>query len=73
MAVHTVHSTNVQCVDTVNPDGHAASRSLFCTDVNECWRGVCGKARCRNTPGSYQCICPDSFVFDNTLKKCVGK
>ena len=46
---------------------------LLRVDINECWRSVCGRARCRNTPGSYECVCPTPFQYDNTLKKCVGK
>ncbi len=34
-------------------------------DIDECSNNPCGQnAVCRNTPGSYECICPHNFRGD---------
>ncbi|KAL8612973.1 hypothetical protein ACOMHN_001056 [Nucella lapillus] len=43
-----------------------------CTDINECENGsaTCpDKAKCINSPGSYQCVCLDGYAYKN--KQCV--
>lgn len=34
-------------------------------DIDECGKNPCGpNAVCRNTPGSYECVCPHHFRGD---------
>ncbi|XP_063154773.1 thrombomodulin [Candoia aspera] len=33
-----------------------------CTDINECESGSCASLECVNTPGSYNCICPNGLI-----------
>ncbi len=40
-------------------------------DDNECDTADCGSAMCKNTPGSYQCVCPGGIVTDTG--SCDGK
>ena len=40
-----------------------------CEDINECgdksWGGICAKyANCKNTQGSYNCVCEPGFIGD---------
>ncbi|KAI2804698.1 hypothetical protein BLOT_003686 [Blomia tropicalis] len=36
-----------------------------CVDIDECAQSPCGKSSvCRNTPGSFECICPHNFRGD---------
>ena len=44
----------------------------FLTDIDECKTNPC-EMGCTNLPGSYKCNCRDGFVFDQKVKKCVGK
>ena len=48
---------------------------LCCVDVDECGGGgavLCpGDEVCRNTPGSYECVCADGYRKQAT--KCVGQ
>ena len=43
------------------------------TDIDECavQRGGCSH-ECRNTPGSFQCICNRGYKLGPDLRKCVG-
>ncbi|XP_065222296.1 fibrillin-2-like [Planococcus citri] len=42
-----------------------------CIDNNECLQSPCGSTQCINTIGSYQCVCPDGFAFDDSSMLCV--
>lgn len=49
--------------------------SVF-SDINECllYPSICGEpAKCVNTPGMYECQCPDGFDYDFTGKTCDGR
>jgi hypothetical protein len=48
----------------------------FFSDDNECTRkpGPCrGNAECLNTPGSYQCTCPEGYKLGVSERDCVGE
>ncbi len=45
---------------------------IWFSDINECTDlTICGNGNCLNTIGSYMCICPTGYQFDN--ETCVGK
>jgi len=48
--------------------------AIFCTDINECAKdnGWCTKhSTCKNTPGSYECVCDKGYKAYGS--KCVCK
>ena len=53
---------------------------FFVVDEDECINGfaACGlQATCENTPGSYKCLCPRGFNYENgacqDIDECMGK
>lgn len=50
------------------------STCSVCTDRNECMlnQNICGTAQCKNTPGKYECECPEGYAYNSTTKKCEG-
>ena len=45
----------------------------FCTDIDECEnRDIC-QHECKNTFGSYQCICPPGYQLMLNGKTCQGE
>ena len=51
--------------------------ALMCwrvTDIDECvtMPGLCANGRCRNTLGSFQCICQPGFHYNNERMICEG-
>ena len=49
---------------------------FVCLDIDECeyFTDICGKGKCVNTIGSYQCQCDKGYEEgrDGMIKKCVG-
>ena len=48
----------------------------FCSDINECVMNttVCPEnATCENTPGGYECQCPEGYTHNITENLCEGK
>lgn len=49
------------------------ARSIGCRDMDECARSPCGRgALCRNSEGSFQCMCAEGFIGD-PMNECQGK
>ncbi|CAH2246300.1 thyroid peroxidase [Pelobates cultripes] len=52
-----------------------SSQSPFCSDINECEEHLnppChSSATCKNTPGSYQCLCTDPYQLGEDKRTCV--
>ena len=48
--------------------------SLFLIDVDECAEGkhAC-PGECKNTDGSYECLCPKGYIINEAKTACVGK
>jgi len=52
---------------------HAISVSSA-TDIDECQdRSLCVNGRCRNTEGSFRCVCSQGYVLSATGDQCEGK
>ena len=45
------------------------------SDVDECQNDpqLCSNGVCRNTPGSFECLCGDGYVLAKGTTACVGK
>lgn len=44
------------------------------TDIDECQhRSLCTNGRCRNTEGSFRCICSQGYTLSSTGDQCEGK
>lgn len=42
-----------------------------CPDENECQNSqICGGASCHNTLGSFRCLCPTGFAFEQMIGGC---
>ena len=58
------------------PDGFVMN-SVYqeCVDANECLETendkTCGNAQCQNSFGSFSCLCPSGYSYNNNLKVCV--
>lgn len=46
---------------------------LFPTDVDECLSNPCINGECRNSHGSFVCLCSVGSTLDNTGLECIGK
>ena len=48
---------------------------MIFSDIDECAenRGLCANGRCRNTPGSYICLCQPGYEVSRDGSTCVGK
>ncbi|XP_069738385.1 LOW QUALITY PROTEIN: latent-transforming growth factor beta-binding protein 4 [Phaenicophaeus curvirostris] len=44
-----------------------------CVDVDECQEGgLCQHGTCRNTRGSFACVCPPGFLLDSSRASCIS-
>lgn len=45
------------------------------SDIDECVENkqICDGGQCRNSPGSYTCVCPIGFVQSKITKMCEGR
>ncbi|XP_078057056.1 latent-transforming growth factor beta-binding protein 3 isoform X1 [Mustelus asterias] len=54
------------------PQGHKRLNSTHCQDINECLiQGVCQKADCLNTQGSFRCACKPGYVMGPSRTHCI--
>ena len=64
------------CVVKINSEvNFMITNDILCfSDINECQqdRFLCDGGQCRNTPGSYQCICPIGLKLNRNTKACEG-
>lgn len=48
---------------------------MTCKDIDECQKNLglsdCG-FRCKNTPGGFECTCPDGYKLKDDGKMCEG-
>ncbi|XP_066279380.1 latent-transforming growth factor beta-binding protein 1-like isoform X1 [Branchiostoma lanceolatum] len=51
---------------------HDQNNEIYIEDINECklFNNPCNNAMCRNTPGSYVCICPDGYFLNEQELTC---
>ncbi|XP_078593157.1 uncharacterized protein LOC144871519 isoform X1 [Branchiostoma floridae x Branchiostoma japonicum] len=51
---------------------HDQNNEIYIEDINECelFNNPCNNAICRNTPGSYVCICPDGYFLNEQELTC---
>uniref|UniRef100_A0A7N6F8T4 Latent-transforming growth factor beta-binding protein 4 n=1 Tax=Anabas testudineus TaxID=64144 RepID=A0A7N6F8T4_ANATE len=55
------------------PQGYRRINNSLCQDFDECQlQGVCPNGNCRNTVGSYRCICKPGYVPDSTFTTCIS-
>uniref|UniRef100_A0A8D0GQ90 Vitamin K-dependent protein S n=1 Tax=Sphenodon punctatus TaxID=8508 RepID=A0A8D0GQ90_SPHPU len=66
-----------QCIPLpCNKDGYKECQDgqarYTCIYRNECKLGlnVCGTAKCKNTPGKYECECAEGYRYNSTSKNC---
>ena len=43
-------------------------------DIDECaeFSGICRGGECRNTFGSFTCVCPQGYTYERATVSCVG-
>nr|AVH84929.1 vitellogenin receptor [Harmonia axyridis] len=52
------------------PEGYHNINDKECQDINECEiYGICDQ-KCRNTPGSYECLCDHKYILQEDKKTC---
>ncbi|XP_019633556.1 PREDICTED: latent-transforming growth factor beta-binding protein 4-like [Branchiostoma belcheri] len=51
---------------------HDQNNEMYIEDINECdlFNNPCNNAMCRNTPGSYVCICPAGYFLNEQELTC---
>ena len=46
---------------------------VWLTDIDECASDICHNGNCVNSPGSFQCLCPDGYQLSHTGDECQGQ
>lgn len=68
--VDVSHTTEFNAPVKACGDGLRLDNSNNCIDIDECAEGNTGCEYCHNTPGSFQCTCPDGFELNTDEKTC---
>ncbi|KAL4223228.1 Immunoglobulin C-2 Type [Mactra antiquata] len=68
------NGTEIHCVvenEVANITSMIGLLTVVENDVNECLNSPCGQNECKNTIGSFKCVCPDGFALDTEdITKC---
>lgn len=69
-SVYSRSNTHPPVPNVIPP--HSRTSLLFFLDIDECDRQPCGNGTCKNTVGSYNCLCFPGFELTHN-NDCMGE